>query len=161
MVRGRLLGKPNMKFTRNILSIDPSAETQRIVEALRHNVQRVLRRHGGAVGISGGVDSAVVLALSVRAFGPGKVVPVIMPDKYSDLISETLARELAGKFGVTPVLEQVTSPLEGFGCYSRRDEAIRRVLPEYDPNRGYKAKIVLPQNLLQESTLNTFSVTIV
>ncbi|HXJ71878.1 MAG TPA: NAD(+) synthase, partial [Candidatus Dormibacteraeota bacterium] len=150
-----------MKFTRNILSIDPAAETQRIVESLRHNVLRVLRRHGGAVGISGGVDSAVVLALSVRAFGPGKVVPVIMPDQDSDPISQTLARELAGQLGVTPVLENVTSALEGFGCYRRRDEAIRRVLPEYDPGRGYKAKIVLPQNLLQENTLNTFSVAIV
>src|SRR5262245_2558287 len=93
-VRGRLHGKPNMKFTRNILSIEPAAEAQRIVESLRHSVQSVLRRQGGAVGISGGVDSAVVLALSVLAFGRGKVVPVIMPDKDSDPSSETLAREL-------------------------------------------------------------------
>ncbi len=150
-----------MKFTRNILSIDPAVETERIVESLRQKVQQVLRRYGGTVGISGGVDSAVVLALSVRAFGPGKVIPVIMPDKDSDLLSERLARQLARQFGVEPVLENVTPALEGFGCYRRRDEAIRRIFPEYDPARGYKAKIVLPQNLLQENTLNTFSVTIV
>ncbi len=150
-----------MRFTRNILSIDPAAETERIVESLRQKVQKVLRRYGGAVGISGGVDSAVVLALSVRAFGPGKVIPVIMPDKDSDPLSEHLARQLAGQFGVEPVLENVTPALEGFGCYRRRDEAIRRIFPEYDPAGGYKAKIVLPQNLLQENTLNTFSVTIV
>ena len=150
-----------MKFTRNILSIDPAVETERIVESLRRKVQQVLRRYGGAVGISGGVDSAVVLALSVRAFGPSKVIPVIMPDKDSDLLSERLARQLARQFGVEPVLENVTPALEGFGCYRRRDEAIRRIFPEYDPAVGYKAKIVLPQNLLQENTLNTFSVTIV
>jgi len=136
-------------------------ETERIVESLRRKVQQVLRRYGGAVGISGGVDSAVVLALSVRAFGPSKVIPVIMPDKDSDLLSERLARQLARQFGVEPVLENVTPALEGFGCYRRRDEAIRRIFPEYDPAVGYKAKIVLPQNLLQENTLNTFSVTIV
>jgi len=136
-------------------------ETERIVESLRQKVQQVLRRYGGTVGISGGVDSAVVLALSVRAFGPGKVIPVIMPDKDSDPLSEGLARQLARQFGVEPVLENVTLALEGFGCYRRRDEAIRRIFPEYDPARGYKAKIVLPQNLLQENTLNTFSVTIV
>jgi NAD+ synthase len=51
--------------------------------------------------------------------------------------------------------------LDGFGCYRRRDEAIRRVFPEYDAAAGYKAKIGLPQNLLDEDTLNVFHLTIV
>ena len=150
-----------MRFTRNVLEIDPAAEAERIIQSLRQKVQKLLRRHGGVVGISGGVDSAVVLALCMRAFGTGKVVPVIMPDKDSDPLSERLARQLARQFGVEPVLENVTAALEGFGCYRRRDEAIRQVFPEYDAARGYRAKIVLPQNLLQESTLNAFSLTIV
>lgn len=150
-----------MNFTKNILAIDPAAETDRIGQSLRQKVKQVLRRQGGVVGISGGVDSAVAYALSVRALGPSSVVPVIMPDKDSDPISEQLARELAQQFGGTPVLENVTPALEGFGCYRRRDEAIRRVFPEYDAAAGYKAKIVLPQNLLQQNTLNLFSVTIV
>jgi NAD+ synthase len=150
-----------MRFTRNILAIDPAVETERIVQSLRQKVQKLLRRHGGIVGVSGGVDSAVVCGLCVRAFGPDRVVPVLMPDKDSDPLSERLARQLTQKLGVEPVLEDVTPALEGFGCYRRRDEAIRRVFPEYDPAGGYKAKIVLPQNLLQENTLNAFSVTIV
>ena len=150
-----------MKFTRNVLAIDPAAEAGRIIQSLRQQVQKVLRRHGATVGISGGVDSAVVCALCVRAFGPNRVVPVIMPDKDSDPQSERLARQLARQLGVEPVFENVTLALEGFGCYRRRDEAIRRIFPEYDPAGGYKAKIVLPQDLLQESTLNTFSITIV
>ncbi len=150
-----------MRFTRNILAIDPASEADRIVQSLRQKVQKLLRRHGGVVGISGGVDSAVVLALSVRAFGTSRVVAVMMPDKDSDPLSERLARQLAQQFGVEPVLENITPALEGFGCYRRRDEAIRRVFPEYDAARGYKAKIVLPQSLLQENTLNAFSVTIV
>jgi NAD+ synthase len=149
-----------MKFTRNILEIDPAAETERIVQSLQQKVHKLLRRHGGVVGISGGVDSAVVLALSVRAFGT-RVVPIIMPDKDSDPLSERLARQLAQQFGVEPLLENVTLALEGFDCYRRRDEAIRRVFPAYDPTAGYKAKIVLPQNLLEENTLNAFSITIV
>lgn len=150
-----------MRFTKNILEIDPAAEAERIVGSLRQQVQKLLRRRGGVVGISGGVDSAVVFALSVRAFGPDRVVPVIMPDRDSDPISEKLARQLAQQFGVDPVLENITSALEGFGCYRRRDEAIQRVFPEYDAACGYKAKIVLPLNLLDENTLNAFSVTIV
>ncbi len=150
-----------MRFTRNVLVIDPAAESERIVQALRDKVQRVLRRQGATVGISGGVDSAVVFSLCVRAFGPARVVPVIMPDKDSHPLSERLARQLAQQLGIEPVLEDVTPALEGFGCYRRRDEAIRRLFPEYEPARGYKAKIVLPQNMLQDNTLNAFSVTIV
>ena len=150
-----------MKFNKNLLAIDPAAEVERIVLSLRHSVQKVLRRYGAVVGVSGGVDSAVVLALCVRAFGPAKVIAVMMPDQDSSPQSEQLAREAARQCGVEPVLEKVTPALQGFGCYRRRDEAIKRVFPEYDPDRGYKAKIVLPQNLLEENTLNVFALTIV
>lgn len=150
-----------MQFTKNVLALDPAEETGRIVHSLRRNVLNVLRRRGAVVGISGGVDSSVVLALCVRAFGPEKVVAVMMPDKDSDPESEQLARRLARQFEVEPVLEDVTPALQAFGCYLRRDAAIRRIFPEYDAARGYKAKIVLPQNLLEDGALNCFSLTIV
>jgi len=113
------------------------------------------------VGISGGVDSSVVLALCVRAFGPQKVVALMLPEKDSESESEQMARRLAAHFGVTPTLEVITPVLDGFDCYRRRDEAIRRVFPEYDASKGYKAKIVLPQNLLDEDTLNVFSLVVI
>ena len=150
-----------MQFTKNALNLDPAGETNRIVEFLQQNVRRSMRRSGGVVGISGGIDSAVVLALAVRAFGPQKVVAVMMPDKDSDPISEKLARELAASYGVEPILEDITDALEGFECYRRRDDAIRRVFPQYDAAKGYKAKIVLPQDLLEAGTLNVFSVAII
>ncbi|GIK43473.1 MAG: NH(3)-dependent NAD(+) synthetase [Chloroflexota bacterium] len=150
-----------MSFNKRVLDIDPATETERLVSWLRQTVHQVWRRFGGVVGISGGVDSSTVLALCVRAFGPERVVAVMMPDKDSDFSSETLARQLAEQFGVEAILENVTPALEGFGCYVRRDEAIRRIFPEYDPATGYKAKIVLPSNLLGDNTLNFFSVTIV
>jgi NAD+ synthase len=124
-------------------------------------MQKTLRRYGAVVGISGGIDSSVVLALSVRAFGPQRVVAVMMPEKDSDPDTQRLATMLAQHYGVEPLLENITTVLDGFGCYPRRDEAIRRVFPEYDPAAGYKAKIVLPQNLLDEDTLNIFSLTII
>ena len=43
-----------MRFTRNILTLDPATEAERIVQSLQRKVQKVLRRHGGVVGISGG-----------------------------------------------------------------------------------------------------------
>ncbi len=150
-----------MQFTKSSLSIEPARETERIVRFLQQNVRQQMKRQGAVVGISGGIDSAVVLSLSVRAFGPRQVIAVMMPDKDSDPVSEKLARELAAGLGVEPVLENITGALQGFDCYRRRDEAIRRVFPEYDAAKGYKTKIVLPQDLLESGTLNFFSVTVV
>jgi NAD+ synthase len=150
-----------MQFNKQVLNLDATLETDRIVKFLQQHVRQQMRRQGGVVGISGGIDSAVVLALSVLAFGTKNVVAVMMPDKDSDPISEALARDLAARFGVEPRLENITRALEGFDCYRRRDEAIRRVVPAYDAAKGYKAKIVLPQDLLEAGTLNVFSVTVV
>ena len=149
-----------MKFNKQVIDIDPAAETDHIVEALRRNV-RSLRRYGAVVGISGGLDSSVVLALCVRAFGLQKVAAVIMPEKDSEPESEQMARRLAARFGLTPTLEVITPLLDGFACYWRRDEAIRRVFPDYDASKGYKAKIVLPPNVLDEDTLNVFSLVVI
>jgi len=150
-----------MRFTKESISIDPAAETERIVLELRRLARQVMRRSGGVVGISGGVDSAVVLALAVRAFGPERVVAVMMPEKDSEPLSERLARDLAAQFGAEPILEDITPAVAGFGCYRRRDEAVRRLFPEYDAQQGYKVKITLPPNLIEEGTLNCFSVTVI
>ncbi len=150
-----------MDFNRHVLDIDPAAETERIVAMLRHSVGKVLRRRGAVLGVSGGVDSSVVLALCARAFGPERVVALLLPEKDSESDSERLGRMVAQQFGIEAILENITPVLDGFGCYRRRDDAIKRVFPEYDFAAGYKAKIVLPQNVLDDKTLNVFSLTII
>lgn len=146
-------------FHKDILSIDPETVTERLVTNLRQDVLQTLRRSGAVVGISGGVDSAVVLALSVRAFGPRRVVGVMMPEKDSSRDSVVLARKVADQLGTEAIVEDLTDALTGFGCYARRDEAIKRTFPEYGP--GYKAKITLPGNVLESDALNVFYLTIV
>ncbi len=150
-----------MAFSRDIIKIDPQAEAERIISALRETVQTTMRRRGGVLGISGGVDSSVVLALCARAFGPDKVTALLLPEKDSESESESLARKAAAVYGVEPFLEPITGALDGFGCYQRRDEAIQRVFSEYDAAQGYTAKIVLPNNMLEQGTLNFFSLTII
>ncbi len=150
-----------MDFGPHILDINPAEETERIVTLLRTIVRQNLHRYGGVVGISGGIDLSVVLALSVRAFSLERVAAIMMPEKDFDPDTEKLSRLVAKHYGVKPILEDITPVLEGFGCYPRRDEAIRHLFPDYDAAAGYKVKIGLPQNLLDEDTLNIFYLTIV
>jgi NAD+ synthase len=150
-----------MHFHLHMLDIEPEQETDRIVSSLRKSVRQTLKRSGVVLGISGGVDSSVVLALCAQAFGADRVTALMLPEKDSSPDSLRLARMAAEKLGIEPLLENITPALEGFGCYTRRDEAIRRIFPEYSSAGGYKVKIGLPQNLLEEEILNVFSLTIV
>ena len=146
-------------FDRNVLKLDAESEVTRIVDRLRHDVFETLKREGGVLGVSGGVDSAVVLALAVKAFTPERLLTLLLPEMESSPESALLGREVCRQFGVQPLVEDVTGPLLGFGCYRRRDEAVRSIFPEYDST--YKIKITLPTDLLESGTLNFFSVTIV
>lgn len=52
------------------------------------------------VGLSGGVDSAVMLGLLVKAIGAEKILAVNMPTKHNSETTQCLARECATFFGV-------------------------------------------------------------
>jgi len=141
-----------------MLDLDAATETQRIVDSLRRNVHEALHRQGGIVGISGGIDSSVVLALCAQAFGPERVVGVLLPEGESSPDSARLAHLLADQFNVPTVTEDISEALRGAGCYRRRDEAMARIFPEYA--HDWKAKIVLPGQLLEKDTLNVFYLTV-
>lgn len=145
-------------FDRSALALDAAAEVEHIVAWLRDAVHHQLRRQGAVVGISGGVDSSVVLALCARAFGPERVVALMLPERDSSPDSAALAGRVAARYGVTPLLEEISAALDGFGCYQRRDEAVRRIFPQFEP--GWTTKITLPGNLLEQDTLNVFHLTI-
>ena len=55
---------------------------------------------GAIVGLSGGVDSALVLAIAVDALGADKVRAVMMPSPYTADISWIDARDMAERLGV-------------------------------------------------------------
>jgi NAD+ synthase len=141
-------------FSRAALDLDAEREVGRIEGGLRQAVYHQLHRQGAVVGISGGIDSSVVLALCASAFGPERVVGILLPEKESSPESADLAHQLAEHYSIETVTENISAALEGIGCYRRRDEAIQRVFPDYQP--GWGVKIVLPGNLLEEATLNIF-----
>lgn len=102
--------------------------------------------------MSGGVDSSVSVALAVRALGPSKVFGLFMPEHESDPDSLRLGKMLAEHLGIDTATEDIAPILEGAGCYRRRNEAIRRVVPEFRDDWG--CKLVLPNHKLQADLLN-------
>ncbi len=78
------------------------------------------------LGLSGGIDSALVAAIAARALGPRNVLGVAMPSRYSSpgsrLDAEALARNLGIDFTVIPIepmfgayLETLAPALDRFG----------------------------------------------
>jgi NAD+ synthase (glutamine-hydrolysing) len=55
---------------------------------------------GAIIGLSGGIDSALVLAVAVDALGADKVRAVMMPSRYTADISWIDARDMAARLGV-------------------------------------------------------------
>ena len=149
-----------MKFTMDSIYLDINAETERLSAALKDSVAFKLKKRGAVVGVSGGIDSSVVLALCAKTFGPEKVFAIMMPERDSSPESKELAIELCEKFKVPYILEDITDAVNGFGCYRRRDEAVKRVFPEYDP-KTYKMKIVLKDDKEAIGKLNLFYLTII
>jgi NAD+ synthase len=148
-------------FTRDVLKIrDENLQIDYIVKKLQDDVFQRFRRQGGIVGISGGIDSSVTLGLAVKAFGPEKVIGVLLPEHDSNPESKTLALELAEKFGVRTVEENISQALDGFNCYQRRDDAVKRVIPDYNPAVD-KMKIGIPKSILENRLPPVFSVTVV
>ncbi len=154
--------KEKEKFSRELIKLQhPEEKINHLVKKIEDDVKRGLRRRGGVVGISGGIDSSVCLALAVKALGAENVVAVMMPDKDSNPESEKLARELAARFNVKNlILEDMSAALEGFGCYRRRDEAVKSVFPEYDPAQ-HKMKIGIKQRGLFSNIPPVFSLTVI
>jgi NAD+ synthase len=146
--------------TEIILLEDVESTVNEITGKLNYEVTNSLKRLGVVIGLSGGIDSSVSMALAVKALGPDKVLGIMMPEKDSSPESEILARELADKFGVRTIKENISGALEGFGCYRRRDEAVRQVFPEYSPDT-HKMKIGTKKSGLFTSLPPMFSLTIV
>ncbi len=140
------------------LRIDADATVARIVEALRTQVAETLKRRGVVVAMSGGVDSSVCAALAAHALGPERVLGLALPERESDPASITLARNWAEELGIDFVVEDITPVLEGFGCYRRRDEAIRSLVPAYGDD--WRCKVVLPQDRKDSNRLNLSSLVV-
>jgi len=137
-----------------VLDIDLESAATRIADSLREATARVLRRRGLVVAISGGIDSSVCAALAARALGPDRVFALILPERDSSSDSAVRGRRLAEHLGVPYEVQDIAPTLAAIGCYTRRDAAIRRVIPEYGD--GWRMKIVIRGGI--EGQVNHFRV---
>ncbi len=69
---------------------------------------------GALLGLSGGIDSALVLAIAVDAIGATRVRAVMMPSPYTASISWIDAREMAQRLGVRYDELSIAGPFESF-----------------------------------------------
>ena len=111
------------------LHIEPTEVTHSLTTFIRQAVEDS-RREGAIVGLSGGIDSAVVAALAARALGPERVLGLILPERDSAPESRRLARKLAQGLGIDLQLSGHTHGgqvrLPGLGAIHTQGTHLRR-----------------------------------
>ena len=124
-----------------VLEIDGGTVVDQICVRLREILSRELSRRGLVVAISGGIDSSVCAALAVQALGPDKVFGLLLPERDSSSSSTARGQQLVAHLGIRHELQDIAPVLEAIGCYRWRDDAIRKVFPDY--GAGWKNKIAI------------------
>ncbi|MCC7059794.1 MAG: NAD+ synthase [Burkholderiaceae bacterium] len=97
-----LSGGTSPRFEAGAIQRTPPLEEQ-VYGALVLGVRDYLAKNdfpGALIGMSGGIDSALTLAIAVDAIGPHKVRAVMMPSRYTAGISGIDARDMVARVGV-------------------------------------------------------------
>ncbi|MCB0857225.1 MAG: NAD+ synthase [Solirubrobacterales bacterium] len=115
------------QFSEDLLVFDPGEESAPVaqwmddldevytalVTGLRDYVVKNGFGHVG-LGLSGGIDSALVAALAVDALGPENVTCVVMPSPHSSGETQADAREMAGRLGTGLIEFSIDEPMESY-----------------------------------------------
>ena len=144
-----------MKFDLNVLKIDPAKELEKLSQFVMDKVRSVFRRKGVVVGISGGIDSACMVAIAVHAMGKENVIGLILPEKESNPVSCDFARKHAESLGIEYREIDVSPTVDSVMLYKERDAFIQKLIPEFKP--GYKYNITLPTDLLERSSFSFYN----
>lgn len=112
-----------MKLTPAVLDINLNDVEKRLTRFIKQYVEST-ETSGIVLGLSGGVDSNTIAALSASAIGGERVFGLILPEKetYNPKDIED-AKVVAEKFGIKTQICDITPALEGF----------YRSIPSFDP----------------------------
>lgn len=103
-----------MKFEQKF---EPKIECEKIVEFIKTTIQEYNFK-GAVLGVSGGIDSAVVLALLVKVLDRGKIRALILPERDSSKESVRDAKLVCAAFNVDYKIYNLTGALRKLGVYS-------------------------------------------
>jgi NAD+ synthase len=127
------------------MRIDAAQVAERIENFIRQKVDE-FHRDGAIVGMSGGLDSAVVASLAARALGPEKVRALLLPERDSSPDSKTDALLEIERLGLPHQEVSLTPMLSAMGIYGLTPLRLLGV-------RSLKAAIVQHQHRVQAEAL--------
>ena len=117
-----------MVFNRDILRINPEEELEKLSSFIVKQLNVVFRRKGVIVGLSGGIDSAMLAATSVHALGKERVFGLILPETESNPISSDYALKYARVLGIEHRQVDITSTINSVVQYKWRDEFMQKLI---------------------------------
>src|SRR5450830_796859 len=100
----------------NLLELDLEESKKNIIDFIRKYVKD-LNKQGAIVGLSGGIDSALVLKLCVEALGSNNVIAVMLPERDSSGQNTIDAKKFARQLGVRIIYKKITNILSLIGIY--------------------------------------------
>lgn len=94
----------------DFLKIDLEKTTKKLVNCIKNTVTDA-GVNGVVIGLSGGVDSSTIAALSVKALGVDRVKVLLMPDKESSRKGLEDAKRIISILGLRDVVEVDITPI--------------------------------------------------
>lgn len=94
---------------------------------------------GGVIGISGGIDSAVVAALAVEAVGKERVLGILLPERDSSPDTRKDSLVVCDYLGIERIESPITKALKALGVY--RLEPSPRLVPRSIQERYVRNRI--------------------
>jgi len=140
------------------LNKDTEKNAFKIRTFIKRKVQD-FKKKGVVVGVSGGIDSAVILTLAVQALGNENVYGLLLPEEESATISTELGARLCELLDVSYEKVPITPILQSLDIYAEKNRIIKKTCHEYDSDI-HKTSLVLPA-LLNNDMLNIPSIRLV
>jgi len=108
---------------------------------VKDEISKKFQKQGAIIGISGGIDSAVMAAICAKSIGSEQILGLIMPEKESDSTSQIFAKRLAEKFQIETKVIDITSILESFEVYKIKEQIVKEKFPDFNNNCKYRVAV--------------------